>query len=179
MNEYSFSNDDKCYACETGFFSNSTDITAPTCHPCPAGCTKCYSDSNQMPVCEECADTWALDVLEGTCFECNPMCSTCRKTPTFCDACNSPYLHITYSETNKTCVEDVYCGDRCLLCNNTDQMQIDFGNNGVVPSSTEVKQVVCLQCEEEMFAFGKNCYHCPVGCSYCYFSYNSEFWTLI
>lgn len=56
-------------------------------------------------------------------------------------------------------------------------MHIDLGNNQVEPLPTEVEEVVCVQCMEDMFAFGKTCYSCPVGCSVCSFDPDSSLWT--
>ena len=116
---YSIQANDICAACEPGFFSNTTDVPAPNCVQCPPGCTDCYAGFFNQPVCSQCSAGWYLDVIEGTCFECSAACSSCLKYPDFCDACVSPYLHVTYSETNQTCIEDIYCGENCLLCNNT------------------------------------------------------------
>jgi len=162
----------RCVECDTQACKSCSKFygvnEAGTCSSCATGCDFCSSNST---ICNQCSTGYFDLVMNGTCQECDPVCTKCG--PRGCEVCPSGYYVNNQTGLCSTCSSAM---NNCDTCNDDKYCQrcLDpfFSNNGVCeacgPSCASCLSLdTCTKCKDT------NCKDCDPqgGCRTCNYGY--------
>ena len=145
-----------------------------SCIPCEAGCSDCYSNIKNTPVCKNCNSGTFLK--ENKCLNCPDGCNKC-KNESICIECNYNYiLNSTYNNctlcsnvAGEGCERCIYNKNNnqyeCLECSKSNDPYYVYINNTQkclkITDSNNKELFGCLKANNETNKF--NCFQCKDG----------------